>query len=180
MSPILITTSRRPTRRTRTFAKELARVLPNAIKVNRGKANLEDLKEYMILKGFTKLIIINTKKGNPSQLVFYELSYDGLKRSLIFNIRGLSLQVDKKVKTYVKYLDDVVDKTGRDRSLVDFLKRFLSVPIIAVDRDGVTARLEVSRDREDLIVLSFIDTSSRIIYPRIRGYVYEFESEEGL
>jgi len=65
---ILITSSRRPSRRTRTFLKDLA-LLFNAYRFNRGKSSISDLLSK--LKDDEKLIIIDTKKGNPSRIRVY-------------------------------------------------------------------------------------------------------------
>ncbi len=177
--PILITTSRRPSRRTRTFAKELVRVIPNSIKINRGKMSLDDLKEYMIRRGYTRLIIINTKKGNPSQLIFYVLDYEGLKRVLIFNIRGLSLQIDKKIKRYVRYIRDVIDLTRENEDLKETFIEFLSIPSIALNREeGEDAFIEIDKDNQGNLIIRFVTEEGNLIPPYMRGYIYEFRGSK--
>ncbi len=67
---LLITTSRRPSRRTRSFVRDLYHVIPGAKRVNRGKKSVEDLKKLAIGEGFKRVLIVGTMKGNPSTLTF--------------------------------------------------------------------------------------------------------------
>ncbi|MEM3923121.1 MAG: hypothetical protein QXZ48_02360 [Zestosphaera sp.] len=70
MSSLLITTSREPSRRTRSFVNDLVRVVPNSIKFNRGKATYEDL--AAITKHYSShgVLMVLEKKGNPSALTY--------------------------------------------------------------------------------------------------------------
>ncbi|KYC52600.1 MAG: putative Brix domain-containing ribosomal biogenesis protein [Candidatus Methanofastidiosum methylothiophilum] len=67
---MLISTSRRPSNRTRSFVKELLGVIPLSFQVSRGKKSVEELKDIAILKGCRRLMIIESKDGNPSALSF--------------------------------------------------------------------------------------------------------------
>ncbi|RLG53207.1 MAG: hypothetical protein DRN96_00630 [Thermoproteota archaeon] len=67
---ILITTSRRPTQRIRSFIKDLARSIPNAVKRNRGKASTEDLCIEAVARGLPRVLIVERWKGNPGMLRF--------------------------------------------------------------------------------------------------------------
>jgi len=69
---IIVTTSHRPSQRARSFAKELASVLPYAIKLNRGKMTLQDLYYEAYAYGAERVIVIGVKKGNPGVLRAYE------------------------------------------------------------------------------------------------------------
>jgi U3 small nucleolar ribonucleoprotein protein IMP4 len=67
---MLITTSRKPSPRTRTFAKSLERVL-NSRYVNRGKMSLRDAFIKSRDLSFNKTAVISEIKGNPSRIDFY-------------------------------------------------------------------------------------------------------------
>ena len=60
---ILISTSRRPSTRTRSFVKELLGVIPLSFQVTRGKKSIEELKDVAILKGCRRLMIVESKDG---------------------------------------------------------------------------------------------------------------------
>ncbi|MCS7143524.1 MAG: rRNA maturation protein [Archaeoglobaceae archaeon] len=66
---MILTTSRKPSRKTRSFAKALSRFL-NWKYVQRGKISLEDFKNE-------KYCVISEIKGNPAFLSFY----DGSKKT---------------------------------------------------------------------------------------------------
>ncbi|RLG46629.1 MAG: hypothetical protein DRO06_04130 [Thermoproteota archaeon] len=71
---LVITTSRRPSRRTRSLVRDLSHVIPSALRVTRGKKSLEDLREIAVAHGFTRVLVVWDMKGNPGGLVFYRAS----------------------------------------------------------------------------------------------------------
>ncbi|PNV77891.1 MAG: hypothetical protein C0200_03875 [Thermoproteota archaeon] len=71
---IIFTTSRYPSQRTRSFLKDLCRVIPGAVKVNRGKSSIMDLSEKAIRLGASRLVIIDQIKGNPSRMRFFDVT----------------------------------------------------------------------------------------------------------
>jgi len=90
---ILITSSRRPNPRLRTFCKDLAKVLPNAIKVNRGKMSIEEvaIKAYQLAIDHV-VVVGKGRGGNPGRMIFlkiYEERYEILP--LIIGIEGVVL-----------------------------------------------------------------------------------------
>ncbi|MCD6155325.1 MAG: hypothetical protein J7J22_06135 [Candidatus Verstraetearchaeota archaeon] len=79
MSPrILLTTSRRPTRRTRSFLKDLAGAVPFSFKINRGKMNYDDIYLKALEVKAEKVAIVSVFKGNPGAISFYDVSPEGL------------------------------------------------------------------------------------------------------
>ncbi|AEF96501.1 ribosomal biogenesis protein [Methanotorris igneus] len=67
MNNMIITTSRKPSQRTRSFANDLARAL-NVEYLTRGKTPLREIFEY-----YDKVIIIEEFKGNPGKLKIYDV-----------------------------------------------------------------------------------------------------------
>ena len=67
---ILITTSRRPTKRIRSFIKDLAKSIPNAVRRNRGKASTEDLCIEALARGLSRVLIVERWRGNPGIMRF--------------------------------------------------------------------------------------------------------------
>ncbi len=90
--PVIITTSRDPSRRTRSLVKDLALVIPKSIKVNRGKATLEDLRALMLSYRLNGIIIVYERKGNPSALLYYVDKGNELKRRFLVKLRSLRLR----------------------------------------------------------------------------------------
>jgi len=68
---MLITTSRKPSSRTRSFCQSLSHVL-NAEYVNRGKMSFRDVLVKASTLGFPKIAIVSQIKGNPSKIEIYD------------------------------------------------------------------------------------------------------------
>ena len=68
---MLITTSRKPSQRTRSFCKSLNRVFKSEY-ANRGKMSIRDVLLKSSEIGFNKTAVISETKGNPSKIDFYD------------------------------------------------------------------------------------------------------------
>ncbi|MEO3993789.1 MAG: hypothetical protein QN229_05765 [Desulfurococcaceae archaeon TW002] len=92
MSSLLITTSREPSRRTRSFVNDLIKVIPNSIKLNRGKATYEDIAAIAKRYFSYGVLIVLEKKGNPSALAYLvPASTASLTRKYLVLISSLKL-----------------------------------------------------------------------------------------
>jgi len=85
----LISTSKNPSRYTRSFAKDLERVLPGAFYLTRGKLSLDAVFEYATAKSYDVVVLIGEYHGNPATLEFYEPS--GKPRGLALRLKGVKL-----------------------------------------------------------------------------------------
>ena len=105
---MLISTSRKPSQKTRKFCKTLARTT-DSTSVNRGKMNMRELLLKALELDEFNLAVVNEIKGNPSKITFYSNKGDILLVILI----GASLEFDKlniapsklKIVSQVKKLD---------------------------------------------------------------------------
>jgi U3 small nucleolar ribonucleoprotein protein IMP4 len=99
---ILITTSRKPCNRTRSFCKDLQRALPEAIYRTRGKAPLDEV------LGEEKVIYITDRKGNPGKMEIYR---EG-KRLLSLVLKGVRLrrEIQSPLPTSEGELADAISK----------------------------------------------------------------------
>lgn len=90
---LIITTSREPSRRTRTLVNELRRVIPNTIKFNRGKATYKDL--ALLTKRYNSqgILIILEMKGNPSMLMYLVPmeGYNALMKRYLITLKSVKL-----------------------------------------------------------------------------------------
>ncbi len=168
--PILITTSRRPTRRSRRLAKELCRVVPYFHKVNRGNMGYRDIRDYMIRKGLTKLIIIENYKGNPGALEFLTIDEYFIKRLGRLRIESLSLQVDVKRDYFLTGLKKV-DFMNLDKEAEDLLKQFF-FPYLSL-KEGDEGRLIIKQDSSLHII--FYKNGGVKIPPIISGRLVIYE-----
>ena len=83
---MIITTSRKPSQRTRSFCKRFARYL-KAEYITRGKLSLKE-----VLNLGDKIIYVTEFKGNPGKITIFEKGKEVLK----INIKGVSLEYDKR------------------------------------------------------------------------------------
>ena len=65
---VLITTSRDPSRRLASFAKEIKLLLPTSIRLNRGNLVLPNLVQSAKSSGLTDVILLHERRGDPTAL----------------------------------------------------------------------------------------------------------------
>ena len=75
---ILLTTSRRPTGRIRTFCRDLSNSIPDVVRVNRGKMSLDGVAEKAIEVEADHIIVVDRWHGGPGKINLFQLS-TGLK-----------------------------------------------------------------------------------------------------
>ena len=118
---MLISTSRKPSQKTRKFCKNLAR-LTDSTSVNRGKMNFRELLLKALEVDEYNVAVVNEIKGNPSRISFFSNKGELLLTILI----GVTMDTEKtniapsqlKIVSEVKRLDvlseildlDLVDK----------------------------------------------------------------------
>ncbi|RLG21120.1 hypothetical protein DRN74_03740 [Candidatus Micrarchaeota archaeon] len=73
---LLISSSRKPSRKTRTLARQLAKAVPHSRYITRGKKNIDALCSEARRLGYSRIAIIYEKHGNPSQIHFIENHVD--------------------------------------------------------------------------------------------------------
>ena len=166
--PILITSSRRPTRRTRRFIKELCRVNPQFMRINRGKMSYSQLRNYMISRGLTKIIFVENIKGNPGILEFMKLSEKFLIRVLSIKIENLSLQIDVKKEITLSSLVEVNITGIIDEDLKNILMDFY-YPYTSL-MDGEIGKLLI-HVKNNKIEFKYLDEKGNRIYPYIKGEI---------
>ncbi|MFQ5891780.1 MAG: Brix domain-containing protein [Candidatus Methanofastidiosia archaeon] len=71
---MLITTSRKPSKRTRTFCRELECVIPLSLYVQRGKKGIRELVALAYEKGMERIMLVESKGGNPASLEFIKVN----------------------------------------------------------------------------------------------------------
>ena len=151
------------------LAKELSWTIPTSRKINRGKQSLEDLKDYMIKKGFSKLIIVETWKGNPGRLLLYLLKYGALDLHMKILLAGTSLQLDTH-KMNIKLSQLSLEADDSDDELANFsskLDEFLETPIMDPRREGLSGVLKIFREGSHIVAI-FKDVYGKNVYPKLR------------
>jgi len=90
---IVITTTRRPSTRARSLTNDLAKSLPRAIRINRGKLNIEELAAKALDLGAERVLIVGKGLyGNPGRLVFLITTEENYYfYPLIIQLKGVKL-----------------------------------------------------------------------------------------
>jgi len=137
---IIITTSRRPTRRIRSFCSDLERSIPNSIKITRGKLSFENLIEKALKLEADRLIIVDRWKGGPGKIEFYKLEeLNFVQKPPIIYVLGVKLQREFSVKVSTpKSLAVAIDYETSEEllKLAESISDFLSCPLHEAEIEG--------------------------------------------
>jgi len=172
---ILLTTSRRPTRGIRTFCHDLACVIPNIVRVNRGKLSITGVAEKALENNAEKAIIVDRWKGGPGKIRFFNVDSTGLNAvpPLIY-VRGIKLQRDFR-KTRVEPVRSLAitlpkEKSNQISKIAGFLSDFLHIPILSFKEasSSYQAILHITTDITQRVQITFFLWPEKIeIGPRI-------------
>lgn len=135
---ILITTSRNPTQRIRTFCNDLTHTLPNSIRITRGKSSLNTLAEKALEHEAERLIIADRWKGNLGKIQLFTLGDTGLVQfHPTIYVKNVKLRRDfgrtrrKTAKSLI--LQTTPEIPSEARKLADALAHFFNTPKHSTD-----------------------------------------------
>jgi len=174
---ILLTTSRRPTRRIRTFCKELSYNIPGVTRINRGKLSLEGLAAKALELKAEKVLIVDRWKGGPGKIELFKLENGKLQLMppLIY-LRGVKLRREfgtmpkgRRIKSTVmlaspKFSQEIA-------RLEEILSAFFNIPIMhsLEDCKNYDALLQVKLNKAGEILATFRLLPENVeIGPRMR------------
>ena len=96
---LLLSTSKSPSQRTRTFLNVMEAYFPKVNRQVRGSSTLLDLFNRAVERGASNVGVIQTSKGNPSSIKFWQIeSGKVFEANWLWKIIGLSLPIDLKRK----------------------------------------------------------------------------------
>jgi rRNA maturation protein Rpf1 len=159
---ILLTTSRRPTSRLRTFCRDIARVIPGTMRTNRGKMSLKQLAERAVEEGISRLVVIERWKGGPGRIKLYRIEGGEIvQEPPQVYIQGVRLQRElERGEVTVKSL--MIGKPENETSdvimLAEVFSDFLGIPIMNANEplSRYKAAIEIRRSKTERISLSFL------------------------
>ncbi len=156
---MLITTSRKPSQRTRTFCKSLVRVL-NSRYVNRGKMSLRDVLIKSSEMGYNKTAVVSQMKANPSRIDFH--GEDGeLILSLDVTV-GLENNSGSNSRIKIKDLKFYSEITEMER-----LAEILNIPNLSKGSEFKNLMLIKGGDEAKKALIEFYAEDGTIIDPKI-------------
>jgi rRNA maturation protein Rpf1 len=162
---ILLTTSRRPVKNTRTFCKDLSNVFPNVVRVNRGKLSLGGVAEKALELDAEKAIIIGKWRGESGKIEFFRTSAKGLVviPPLIY-VKGVRLRRDfeENVPRGRRIRSVAIAASERTslevKRLESVLSEFFNVPVFSLEEicdRKFDAAMQISADRSNRLVVTF-------------------------
>jgi U3 small nucleolar ribonucleoprotein protein IMP4 len=180
---IVIGTTRKPSQRIRSFAKELARVLPRAARFTRGKQSLLEFCEEARAQGAERVLLIGGYHGNPGRLVFLHYSQGQWHfqpplifiKSVVLLRQMIRQQIPSSKTLYV------IQDIDRDKSVAEAIAKALGVSFVnrealSSERANSALLLVALHQRKTLEFLSLQDNQPvgptlhvRNIYLKPRG-----------
>ena len=170
---IVISTSRKPSQRTRSLCKELQTLLPSAHYIQRGKSNFEEILKKSRQEAARLLLLIGERDGNPGSLELYYA--EGVGDSVFsFKVEGMRLarEYGASVRNSTKTLIISSDSNNESNDLQKLLEKHFQgerhpqndIPL------ALTRTLSISLLKGKKLRLTFVDSVNGLeIGPTITG-----------
>lgn len=186
MNKIGYTTSRDPSKKTRSFIHDLVSVVPQSKRIVRGSTSLNYGLNSMKNQGIGTAVIINSVKGNPNFIRFFDLSSKINELPYAIKIRGLTLFreycSDDRKRKRPSY--SIMISTLNSQKDEEILKRFLGISSVSIDKleksEYVTVYADYLDKDEGLIFVEFLDKENGQIGPRIKLRTVDREVEDSV
>lgn len=172
---ILLTTSRNPTDRMRTLCNDLARILPNALRVNRGKMSSEQLAEKSLEEGADHILLAERGQGGSGSIRFCNIGPSGLfSIPPVIHVSGIKLRRDFEILSKVKpvcgitILDPV--QSDEARRFAEMLVEFFGISLLSADEVAGKAEnlIVLDQDKTGRLIVTFIIEPSHVeVGPRV-------------
>ena len=147
MGLIVLTSSRDASIRMRQFLNELELVIPNAVKVNRGKSSIIEVAGKALSLGANRILYIGSRGGNPGFMRFLRVR-EGIIEVMPYLIRifGVKLLIDMPVSVAVKQRarSGIIVSLREYAEVMDVLSEQLGLPSMRVyDFESVRGMYDV-------------------------------------
>ena len=159
---MLLTTSRRPTGRIRTFCRDLVHSIPAVVRVNRGKMSQDGVAEKAMELEADRVIIVNRWLGGPGTINLFYVSSTGLKPvPPLILLSGICLrrELNEETRRVCSSVVTVNPEGSTDlEKIAGCLSRFIGLPLVslneAAERHNVS--MHFSFDSKQRLQVTFI------------------------
>ena len=171
---MLLTTSRRPTGRMRTFCRDLANSIPDVMRVNRGKMSLDGVAEKAIELEADRVVVVDRWRGGPGKISLFQVSSTGLKPvPPLMLIKGIRLRRDlnegrRGVRSSAITLEP--EDSAELTRIAGQLSKYFGLPVLSLDEasENHRASMHFSFDSSRHIQITFLFLSRMVeIGPRV-------------
>ncbi len=179
----LITTSRYPTKRIRTFTRDLNKAIPGSTRVTRGKKSVKDLGNLCNVYGVNRVLIVGRYKGGPGKINILKMkNHKPVYEPVTLLIKGVTLtreipQHRREIfnKGIFNKLEIVVLK-GEAEKDAEILCEALNVPLKKIEtltemksfEDDVVCALTMKGENGSLEIRFIHPSNMKEIGPRIK------------
>jgi len=146
----------------RSFCHDLAGCLPDIVRINRGKLNLDGIAEKALEIDADRVVMVDRWRGGPGKIQLFFMKETSLTPvpPLIY-IRGIKLRREfeikmKKVQSSVITISPESSFHGEKIAVV--LARFFNIPVLSVEQAGsrYSASMHVSANNSSRITITFV------------------------
>ena len=159
---MLLTTSRRPTGRIRTFCRDLASSIPDVMRVNRGKMSVDGVAEKAIELEADRVVVVDRWHGGPGKISLFLVSSTGLKSvppvMLLSGIR-LRREFEEGTRRLRSSVITVEPETSPDlERIAGRLSQYFGLPILSLDEatDSHRASMHLMFDSSRRLQITFL------------------------
>lgn len=173
LDKILLTTSREPTAKIRTFCNDFARMIPNVVRVNRGKMGNDEIAEKALEQDAEKVVIVDRWHGGPGIIRFFKAEESGLVSiPPVVHVSGIKLIRElgaPKVKPAVSLVILPSETSQEILKLAGALSKFFDIPVLLMGNpfEAGSTVMSLSREKAGRIMITFLSESKREVGPRI-------------
>jgi len=171
---ILLTTSRRPTGRLRTFCRDLANSIPDVTRVNRGKMSLDGVAEKAIMLEADWVVVVDRWHGGPGKISLFQVSSTGLKPvPPLMLIKGIRLrrEFEERIRRARSSAITVEPENSAELTrTAERLSKFFGLPVLSLGEASENHRASMlfSFDSSRHIQITFMLLSRMVeIGPRV-------------
>lgn len=149
----------------RTFCKDLSHIIPNIIRVNRGKLSLEGVAEKALALDAENVAIIDRWKGGAGKIRFFKIRQDGLVavpptiyvRSVMLG-RDFGERVTKGRRIESVAIAVSLKENSEVKGLENLFSDFFDIPVIPFSEathSDYDAAMQISTDPSNHIIVTF-------------------------
>jgi rRNA maturation protein Rpf1 len=155
-----LTTGREPSQRLNSLLKELARAIPNARVVRRGKSGFEDLGRRFNEAGLGHAIILHRWHGGPGRMDFFQVEAKSLKQvppSILLGTVKLGREYAHRRKHVARAITcdaNVSETTRRFARQLSMVLGLPESPLSATPEIGSTFHISESKGGSVLVALT--------------------------
>ncbi|MGC9210228.1 MAG: Brix domain-containing protein [Acidilobus sp.] len=146
---IIITTSHRPSRRTRSLVKDLEAVIDGSVRLTRGHLSFQELAAIARELGVTRVVMIFERKGNPGLIVSYALSDAGLSEVARIQLSGVTLRRELRSRADIR-CQGVYSATPDAEAVADLIAKAFDLNRV---EGPVGGYLEVKKEEGVFVVM---------------------------